>query len=119
MPRHQPRNHFAEWFTAIHIFQRDGWLSLVEKYAFPSHAAKRQKMEVILGDRFERFDKLVRNVGGQPPDLLLYTSRGDLAGFAEVKGPGDRVQPRQLRMLREIRGLLGVPVELVSVRLVP
>ena len=36
----QPRNHFAEWFTAIHLFQRDGVLALVEKYAFQKHRRK-------------------------------------------------------------------------------
>jgi len=27
----QPKNHFSEWFAAIHLFHRDGVLSLVEK----------------------------------------------------------------------------------------
>src|SRR5437867_3464231 len=32
LTRLQPKNHFSEWFAAIHLFHRDGALSLVEKY---------------------------------------------------------------------------------------
>jgi hypothetical protein len=27
--------HFYEWYAAIHLFQRDGAVSMVEKFAFP------------------------------------------------------------------------------------
>jgi len=37
----QPRNHFAEWFVAIHLFHRDGAYSLLEKYLYGNHPANR------------------------------------------------------------------------------
>ena len=114
----QPRNHFAEWFTAIHLFQRDGSLALVEKYVFGTHPLKVPIYRKVVGEHKAAFDEIRREVGGQPPDLLLYSSDFRLLGFAEVKGPGDRPHARQVRMHEIIRERLAVPVELVVVRLV-
>jgi hypothetical protein len=118
LTRNQPRNHFAESFAAIHIFQRDGLWSLVEKYAFRSHTTKRRLLERVLGSSLTIFEGILEDVGGQPPDLLLYSGRYQLVGFAEVKGPRDRLKPRQLRMHHAIRKHLRAAVEIVNVRLV-
>ena len=42
--------HFYEWFAAIHLFQRDGSISMVEKYYLPSHAQKLERMNSLLSD---------------------------------------------------------------------
>src|SRR5690606_14901488 len=34
LTRTQPKNHFAEWFAAVHLFQAENLRSLVQKYLF-------------------------------------------------------------------------------------
>ena len=36
----QPKNHFFEWLGAIVLYQRCGYLSLLEKYQFKNHKHK-------------------------------------------------------------------------------
>jgi hypothetical protein len=116
----QPRNHFSEWFAAIHLFHRDGVLSLVEKYIYEGHARKREKLAQLNAGLLEQLWDIRRSVGVQPPDLLVYSRDNKLQGFVEVKGPGDRGSPtpRQYESHREIERRLGVPVEVINVRLV-
>ena len=37
LTRKESKYHFVEWFAAIHLFQRDGVRSLMEKYVFRTH----------------------------------------------------------------------------------
>jgi hypothetical protein len=119
--RTQTKYHFAEWFTAIHLFHRDGVLSLIEKYIFRTHPRKWRRLDEIQDGLFGQLQEIGRSLRVQPPDLLLYSRDNTLRGFAEVKGPGDRKHPslRQLQSHREIEQRLGVPVETVIVRLLP
>ena len=118
LTRLQTRYHFVEWFAAIHLFQRDGVRSLVEKYVFGTHPTKRILLgELLTEQQSDALREIRKSIGVQPPDLLLYAA-GRLVGFAEVKGPGDRLREKQLESHRVIRRRLRVPVEIVTVKLV-
>jgi hypothetical protein len=53
----------------------------------------------------------------QPPDLLVYMPKTSRYWFAEVKGPGDRLSTKQVRSHDAILRRLGVPVEIIEVRI--
>jgi len=53
----------------------------------------------------------------QPPDLFVYVPQTSRYWFAEVKGPGDRLSGKQIRSHDAITRELGVPVEIIEVRL--
>ena len=112
----QPAYHFCEWFAAIHIFQRDGALSLVEKYVYPSHARKVALLDERLGSSAHAtLDAICARLHVQPPDLFVYGTESGRYWFAEVKGPGDRFSEQQLASHQAITAELGVPVEVVRV----
>lgn len=119
LTRRQPANHFAEWLAAIHLFQRDGVFSLVEKYIFATHPGKCRRMREIQPGLLDTLRIIARDLKVQPPDLLLYSPHGGLRGFAEAKGiPGDRprLSAKQVESHRLIRKQLNVPVETLIVR---
>jgi hypothetical protein len=119
LTRSQPKNHFAEWFAAIHLFQRDGLLSLVEKYLFKGHPRKQTLLNQLLTPaRQSALREISNQCGVQPPDLLVYTSGLSAVGFAEVKGPGDRLRDAQRVSHRVIEHRLELPVEVIVVRIV-
>ncbi len=120
LTRTQPRNHFSEWFAAIHLFAGTGVRSLVQKYVFDdAHPRKAEALRAILDlDECKRLRALCDRNGCQPPDLLLFDARMKLAGFAEVKGPGDRLKPAQKRLLPALERGFGVPVQVIHVRIV-
>ncbi|MBA3855152.1 MAG: hypothetical protein C0503_12120 [Gemmatimonas sp.] len=119
LARSQPRNHFAEWVSAIHFFQTLNLRSLVEKYAFDKHEAKAEKMQRILDEPSRaRLANICRRHRCQPPDLLLYDDADALVAFAEVKGPNDRMRPKQSNMITAVKRAFAVPVLTVRVRFV-
>lgn len=112
----QPSYHFPEWFAPIHIFHRDGALSLVEKYAHGNHSRKRDILRsVLMEDQLEFLDGMVNSQQVQPPDLFVYTPDG-VFWFAEAKAPGDRLSEKQIDSHRLIVERLGVPVEIFHVK---
>jgi hypothetical protein len=114
----QPANHFCEWFTAIHLFHRDNAVSLVEKYGFGNHARKVNIFQrLIPGDQRKSLLSIAEEFKVQLPDLLVFPPDGASYSFAEVKGPGDRISPRQATSHRAIRARLGVGVEIFEVRI--
>jgi hypothetical protein len=115
--RHQPRHHFAEWLAAIHLFHRDGVVSLVEKYTFANHARKRALMSrwVSFEDR-RALAMILSELRVQPPDLLVFNPETNCFGFAEVKGPRDRLRDRQILAMERIQHELGVGAEVIEVR---
>ncbi len=116
--RKQPKNHFAEWFAAIHLFHRDGMLALVEKYVYGTHPRQQDILARLLTERQRQvLDEIRLGLGVQPPDLLLYSPDYSTFRFAEVKGPHDRLRDVQRRSHQAIQRRLRVPVEVVSVRL--
>lgn len=116
--RTQPRNHFAEWFVAIHLFQRDGAFSLIEKYLFNAHPAKVARLAELLSEaERDKLAAICKCCGVQPPDLFVFIPGTKRYWFAEVKGPGDRLSEKQVKSHRAISQELGVPVEFFRVRI--
>lgn len=128
----QRRNHFCEWFSAIHLFHRDGSRSLVEKYdTYENHRLNQQRKRhrrkvaqferVVSEDQREVLHEICASYRVQPPDLFVISADGGSFSFAEVKGPGDNtLNRRDQRESRDaIRDRLGVRVEVIKVRLAP
>lgn len=109
--RNQPRYHFAEWLSAIHLYHAFGYLSLVEQYEFPSHRRKRSVVEQVLPDAVRRLlTDRTRRTTIQAPDLLVYSQKPDAWFFCEVKGPGDRRREVQDRWFDELAEVAQRPV---------
>jgi len=114
----QPRNHFCEWFAAIHLFHRDGAHSLVENYVFQNHPAKVARLATLLsGPERKTLDAIRDTYAVQPPDLLVFVPGTSRFWFAEVKGPGDRLSAKQMRSHDALTHELGVPVEIIDVKI--
>jgi hypothetical protein len=114
----QPKNHFCEWFAAIHLFHREGAYSLVEKYVYQNHPAKVARMATLLSERERKtLDAIRLGHAVQPPDLLVFVPKTNRYWFAEVKGPDDRLSAKQIRSHDAITRQLGVPVEIIEVRI--
>lgn len=128
----QRRNHFCEWFAAIHLFQRDGARSLVEKYdTFENHRLNhlrkghRRKVadyeKVVPEDKRQVLHEIGSRFRVQLPDLLVLSGDGRSFSFAEVKGPTDHTLKRENQWGSRcaIRTQLGVSVEVIKINLVP
>jgi hypothetical protein len=114
----QPRNHFCEWFAAIHLFHREGARSLVEKYVYQNHPAKVARMVTLLsGPERKTLEEIRTAYAVQPPDLLVFVPNTRRYWIAEVKGPGDRLSDKLNRSHDAIVRELGVPVEIIEVRI--
>lgn len=115
LTRTQPWLHFWEWYAAIHILERDGAYSLVEKYDCPkSHPAKAARLASIVSEGQLHFiNTFLDRHGVQVPDLFIYMPGTHRFWFAEVKGPTDRVSAKQAASHEAIRRELGVPVEVL------
>jgi hypothetical protein len=85
--------HFYEWLAAIHLFHRDGMVSVVEKYCYANHPRKVALLRSLMSEADRDFVVTFRRHHGvQPPDLLLFEPDLSTFRFAEVKGPSDRVR---------------------------
>ncbi|MBI5487043.1 MAG: VRR-NUC domain-containing protein [Deltaproteobacteria bacterium] len=119
----QRRNHFCEWFVAVHLFHTENVLSLVEKYPFEKkHPHKFEILQHIFDARAKDLQFIMDMRGGkktgvQPPDLLVYRPDFSLVRFVEVKGPGDKVHERQDANHARIERRLCVPVETIRVKI--
>lgn len=113
----QPRNHFNEWFAAIHLFHRDGAHSLVEKYVHARHKKKVAQLPRIIS-KVKRviLDDIQAEFHVQLPDLLVFVPGIARFWFAEAKGPGDRLSAKQIQSHRAIIRRVGVPVEIIEVK---
>lgn len=125
--------HFSEWYAAIHLFQRDGSRSLVEKYDTyennrlnhiqrNTHRRKVAEYErVVPESQRQILHEICSECSVQLPDLLVLPIDGMSFSFAEVKGPTDGTLWRedQRRMRDAIWERLRVPVEIIAVRLLP
>lgn len=116
--RKQPHKHFWEWYAAVHIFEREGACSLVEKYDCANHPVKTERLANILSESQVAFVKSIYyDYHTQVPDLFCYVPGTGRFWFAEVKGPTDRLRPNQVAGHEAIRRELGVAVEILSFRL--
>ena len=114
--RKQPRNHFAEWFTAIHIYHRYGALSLIEKYRYRNHPRKAALIGKILSSKeLQVLDDVSSDCATQAPDLLVYSPDSRDFWFAEAKGPRDRLSEEQQASHAAIRRRLKVRVAVFNV----
>jgi hypothetical protein len=112
--------HFYEWYVAVHLFQRDGAVSMVEKYDSPTHRRKFARYQELLAGLSEPQRGVLSAIRAdhvQLPDLLVLARDGESFSFAEVKGQGDRLLPRQIASHEVIRQELNVRVEVVKVML--
>jgi hypothetical protein len=127
----QRNNHFCEWFSAIYLFLRDGSRSLVEKYdtyddhprkhRSKTHQRKIAEYEGLVSEaQREVLDEICMEFHVQLPDLFVISADTSTFSFAEVKGPTDHTLNRldQRGSRDAIRTRLGVPVEVIKVRLV-
>jgi len=113
----QPKNHFNEWFAAIHLFHRDGAHSLVEKYVYARHKKKAAHLPRIISKVKQAIlDDIQAEFHVQLPDLLVFMPGNARFWFAEVKGPGDRLSAKQVQSHRAITRRVGVPVEIIEVK---
>lgn len=111
----QPNKHFHEWLAAIHLSHREGALSLVEKYGYKRHERKSRRLAGILGPEGAAFVQALRPQHGvQPPDLFVYIPGTPRFWFAEVKGPGDTLRPRQRASHILLMERFGVDIELIT-----
>jgi hypothetical protein len=114
----QPKNHFCEWFAAIHLFHREGASSLLEKYVFQNHPKKVAQFAAVLSEQERKtLDAIRKSCAVQPPDLFVFVPKTNRYWFAEVKGPGDRLSDKQIRSHDAINHELGVPVEIIEVKI--
>jgi hypothetical protein len=103
--------HFPEWFTAVHLFQREGARSMVEKYDQPkSHPGKYARYERVTTKEQRRdllhiCEEKIDGDGVQLPDLFVTALDESEFWFAEIKGPGDKLSKRQLISHERIRSL--------------
>jgi hypothetical protein len=113
----QQRNHFCEWLVAVCLFHQHGVYSLLEKYGYGNHERKVAVLQQLMGLRDRQFIQgMAKELQAQPPDLLVYRPDYSEYWFAEVKGPGDRLKPKQRESHDRIRSKLGARVETILVR---
>jgi len=129
---HAPHFNAESRYTAIHLFQRDGSRSLVEKYDTYenhrlNHRSKGHRRKVAEYERVvpepkrQVLHEICTKFGVQLPDLLVLASDGTSFAFAEVKGATDNTLNRenQRGMRDAIWKRLRVPVDVIKVRLLP
>ena len=106
--------HYYEWLAAILIYHTTGHLSLVETYAYKSHAKKRQILETLVtGDVLDFIaSKGIQSVT-QCPDLLVYTPNDKSWFFCEIKGPRDKLRVKQVNFFEELAQVSGKEIKVV------
>lgn len=114
-------NHFHEWQAAVLLYEKYGYLSLVEKFECASHPRKHALLRQLAGDQFADFArgrKMLDERGNeksdsrQCPDLLVY--RPDLSEwfFCEVKA-GEKITDSQETFFPIVRAKTGKPIYLL------
>lgn len=112
--RNQTQYHYFEWQTAINIYEKYSYLSLVEKYQFQKHK-----------NQFEIFSNLVpanviellqtKQFGNQQlPDLFVYSPDRSNWFFCEVKGNNDKLSLTQENLFNKLTFLTNNPVRLIK-----
>jgi hypothetical protein len=102
--RTQPDYHFFEWLAAVHFLESRGYLSLVEQYQFPSHQRKRLVLSRLVPPELV---ESIEHSSIQPPDLLVYAPDYSDWFFCEVKGPNDKITPRQETFFLQLEARSG------------
>lgn len=97
-PERQRNYHFFEWLSAIKLFEKTGYLSLLETYLAKNHPRKRAIVQNIVSDRV--FAWMDNHQPGHP-DLFVYCLKSLNWYFCEVKGLTDRVRENQREWLTD------------------
>ena len=127
MAHNQPRNHFFEWLAAVHLFQSERSLALVEKYQYRgAHPEKHALYTAAFTDDERRDLEAIQKEFGnkQLPDLLVLRQPDWRPYFVEVKGHDpitghqDKLSAEQTECFKAIRYQLEVRVVLLNVMLV-
>ncbi|MCH8026008.1 MAG: hypothetical protein IH866_04355 [Chloroflexi bacterium] len=106
----QPAYHFFEWLGALH-YREIGFNVLVEQYVYSAHPRKIATVCQLISEDDLQF---LRNLPGQPPDLLVH--RGDaLSFFVEVKSSSDSISQRQNRAFTRIVKRFSADVRVLRV----
>lgn len=108
---------FHEWFAAVALHVGTGYHALVAKYQFRKHARKWDTAQRLVGPSAWG-SMLERGAKGRchVPDLLMYADDHSHWFFCEVKGPNDRIRPRQREYFESIAGITRRPVYVLSLR---
>jgi len=116
--RNQARNgyHYFEWLAAITMWERTGYLSLVEKYEDKNHKKKQEIVKRLVSpDLFNLISNhriIYRTT--QCPDLFVYAPDFSDWYFCEVKGPKDRIRPSQKLFFDELSRVSGKEIGIVK-----
>ena len=106
----QPAYHFFEWLGALH-YREIGFNVLVEQYIYSSHPRKIATVSQLISEDDLQF---LRDLPGQPPDLLVYRDDA-LVFFVEVKSSSDSISQRQHRAFTQIFKRFSVDVRVLRV----
>lgn len=105
--------HFFEWMAAIAIFEWTGCQVLVMKYHLLRHKQKAELFRRLVPQRVLRLFAQPGRFGRvQGPDLFVYDRDRDWF-FCEVKGPRDRLRPKQRAFFRALEEASGRPVRVL------
>jgi hypothetical protein len=106
--------HYYEWLAAILIYHTTGFLSLIEAYAYESHARKRIILETLVtGEALDLIASHGISSAIQCPDLLVYAPGSRKWFFCEVKGPRDKLREKQLNFFDELARVSGKEIKVV------
>lgn len=115
--RNQPLYHFFEWQAAILLYEREGLLSLVEKYEFKKHKEQHSLFLELVPNEVINLHKSPPFKNQQLPDLFVYSADKTRWYFCEVKGGRDKFRPVQEKFFTEIEKITDHPIELIKFRL--
>jgi hypothetical protein len=110
----RPTYHFFEWLGAICLYQRSGYLSLIEQYQFKNH---KHKQAILSRLNFPGLKKAMeyqlRINKTQAPDLLVYKPDYSDWFFCEVKGRDDPLSQQQRNHFTVLSEISGKPIYLI------
>jgi hypothetical protein len=108
---------FHEWFAAIALHVATGYRALVAKYQFRKHARKWDTAQKLIGpSAWGAILERAAESRCHGPDLLMYAEDHSHWFFCEVKGPTDRIRPRQREHFESIAGITQRPIYVLSLR---
>jgi hypothetical protein len=113
-------HHFFEWRAAIWLYEKKGYLSLVEKYQFNNHKRKQSIFLPRISSNLELVNLIAhpKDHGRvQCPDLFVYKPDSPTDWFfCEVKGGADRVRDEQASYFEMLFNACHKPVRLIQFR---
>jgi hypothetical protein len=119
----QPKYHFNEWFVSIHLFQRIGARSMMEKYDQTLNHLKFERYEAFTTPEqraeLQRItEEKVDGKGVQLPDLFVSSRDESECWFVESKRVGEPVSAQQMQSHDKIRTRLGMRVDTIRVEVI-